>query len=127
VKIVAICLMAILLSVPECLAALDTLIEVARSQGAIQKQYADETRVFERVKKGVESGAIAKGKSKSAIIAEYGKPVVAVKNSDGKREDCIYKPAASSFFEGIRVTLTFTEQGILEDALIEDGHAHPDR
>lgn len=100
---------------------LDTLIEVARSQGEIQKQFADETRTFEKVKKAIEAGAITKGQTRSAIQEKYGEPVVAVKDIDGKREDCVYKPATSSFFNGIRATLIFTEGGILDEIRLDNG------
>lgn len=117
-KTIAVCLSIIFLSAAECHAGLDTLIEVARSQSEIQKQYEDETRAFEKVKRGIESGAIKKGGEKSAILAGYGKPVVEVKDADGKREDWIYKPATSSFFKGIRATLIFTQEGLLDEALV---------
>lgn len=99
---------------------LDVLIQVAKSQAEIKKQYEEETRNFERVKKGIESGAIKKGQAKTDILARYGGPVVAVKDMDGKREDCIYKPETSSFFKGVRATLVFTEQGTLDEARIEE-------
>lgn len=106
-----------LLSAPICRAeGLDVLIEVAKSQAEIKKQYEEETRNFERVKKGIESGAIKNGQTKSDLQAKYGKPVVSIKDPDGKREDWIYKPETSSFFKGIRATLVFTEQGILDEA-----------
>lgn len=109
-----------LLSVSVCMAeGLGTLIEVAKSQAEIKKQYEEETKNFERVKKGIESGAIKKGQTRTDIEGKYGQPVVSIKDMDGKREDCIYKPETSSFFEGIRATLFFTEQGILDEARIE--------
>lgn len=99
---------------------LGTLIEVAKSQAEIKKQYDEETRNFERVKKGIESGAIKKGGIRADIEAKYGAPVVFVKDIDEKREDCVYKPATSSFFKGIRATLIYTKDGILDDARLEE-------
>ena len=99
---------------------LGVLIEVARSQAEIKKQYDEETRNFEKIKKAIESGVIRKGQTRSDIQARYDKPVVAIKDLDGKREDCIYKPGASSFFKGIRATLIFTEEGVLDEARIEE-------
>jgi hypothetical protein len=111
----------LLVSVSICGAeGLGTLIEVAKSQAEIKKQYEEETRNFEKVKKGIESGAIKKGQAKADLYAIYGQPVVSIKDMDGKREDCIYKPDSSSFFKGIRATLIFTEQGILDEARIEE-------
>jgi len=98
---------------------LDVLIQVAKSQAEIKSQYDEETRNFNKVKKGIESGAIKKGQAKKDLLATYGEPVVSVKNIDGKREDCIYKPETSSFFEGVRATLVFTDQGVLDEAKIE--------
>lgn len=118
--IIASCLV-LLASTFECRAeGLDTLIELGKSQAAIQKQYADETRAFENVKKAIESGAITKGQDKAAIKSRYGEPVVVVKDLDGKREDWIYKPESSSFFKGIRATLFFTEAGLLDEARLEE-------
>ena len=99
---------------------LGVLIEVAKSQAEIKKQYEEETKNFERVKKGIESGAIKKGQAKADIYAKYGQPVVSIKDIDGKREDCIYKPESSSFFKGIRATLIFTEEGVLDEARVEE-------
>lgn len=106
---------------PLCYAeGLDTLIQVAKSQGEIKKQYEEETRNFNRVKKGIESGAIKKGQAKRDVLSAYGEPVVSIKNADGKREDCIYKPETSSFFKGVRATLIFTDQGVLDEARVEE-------
>lgn len=99
---------------------LDSLIELGRSQAEMQKQCAEETMAFEKVKNGIEMGAIAKGQTKDAIKTKYGEAVVAVKDLDGKREDWVYKPAASSFFKGIRATLVFTEEGLLDEARLEE-------
>ncbi len=99
---------------------LSTLIEVAKSQAEIKKQYDEETKKFERVKKGVESGSIKKGDARAYIEKEYGAPIVSVKDLDGIREDCVYKPAASSFFKGIRATLIYTKDGLLDEARVEE-------
>jgi hypothetical protein len=121
IKVFILLCLIFLLSAPICRAeGLDVLIEVAKSQAQIKKQYEEETKNFERVKKGIGSDAIKKGQTKSDIQAKYGEPVVSIKNADGKREDCIYKPETSSFFKGIRATLVFTEQGILDEARIEE-------
>jgi hypothetical protein len=121
VRVFIVLCLTFLLFAPTCSAeGLDVLIEVAKSQAQIKKQYEEETRNFEKVRKGIESGAIKKGQAKSDIQAKYGEPVVSMKDPDGKREDCIYKPETSSFFKGIRATLVFTEQGILDEARIEE-------
>lgn len=99
---------------------LDVLIQVAKSQAEIKKQYEEETRSFEKVKKGIESGSIRKGQLKQNIQPQYGAPVVSIKNIDGRREDCIYKPENSSFFKGIRATLIYTEDGVLDETRIEE-------
>ena len=107
--------------VPICGAeGLGTLIEVAKSQADIKGQYDEETRNFNKVKNGIESGAIKKGQSRSDIRSKYGEPVVSVKDPDGKREDCIYKPDTSSFFKGIRATLIYNEQGVLDETRVEE-------
>ena len=119
-KIVIFC--AVLLSFASncCAEGLGTLIELGRSQAEMQKQYARETKAFENVKKAIESGAIKDGMDKGSVLAKYGEPVVVVDDPDGKREDWIYKPAESSFFKGIRATLFFTPEGVLDGAKIEE-------
>jgi len=120
-KIIVALFSAILLLASSCMAeGLDTLIEMGKSQAEIQKEYTDETRAFENVKKAIESGAIKRRQTKKSILDSYGESVVVVKDRDGIREDWIYKPAESSFFKGIRATLIFTEDGMLDEAKIEE-------
>ncbi|MCX5666761.1 MAG: hypothetical protein NTY34_00385 [Candidatus Omnitrophica bacterium] len=97
-----------------------TLIELGKSQAEMEKQYAQETKAFEFVKKAIETGSIKKGMDKASVLSKYGKPVVMVDDLDGKREDWIYKPAESSFFKGMRATLFFTAEGLLDEAKLEE-------
>ena len=99
---------------------LGTLIELGRSQAEIQKQYARETKAFEAVKKAIESCAIKNGMDKVSIRAKYGEPIAIVDDLDGKREDWMYKPSNSSFFSGMRATLVFTADGVLDEAKLEE-------
>jgi len=111
----------LLASVFYCYAeGLGTLIQLGKSQASIQKQYLEETKTFEAVEKAIVSGAIKKGQDKASIRAKYGGPVVIVNDLDGKRENWIYKPADSSFFKGIRATLFFTAEGVLDEAKLEE-------
>jgi hypothetical protein len=117
---VAFCVI-LLASAFDCRAeGLGTLIELGRSQAEMKKQYDQETKAFEAVKKAIEAGAIKKGMDKASVIAKYGEPVVIVDDLDGKRKDWIYKPAESSFFKGIRATLFFTALGVLDEAKLEE-------
>ena len=103
-----------------CAEGLGALIELGRSQAEMRKQYAHETKAFEAVKRAIETLAVKKGMNKDSILAKYGEPVVIVDDLDGKRKDWIYKPADSSFFKGIRATLFFTAEGVLDEAKIEE-------
>lgn len=120
-KIVTISCIILLSFVFNCCAeGLGTLIELGRSQAEMQKQYTQETKAFEAVKRAIEAGVVKKGMDKTVVLAKYGKPIVVVDDLDGKREDWIYKPAESSFFKGIRATLFFTAEGMLDDAKLEE-------
>ena len=120
-KVIILSCVILLAPVSCCFAAgLGTLMEVGRSQAGIQKQYAKETKTFKVVKKAIVSGAIKEGQSKAFIRSRYGKPVVMIDDLDGKRENWIYKPADSSFFKGIRATLFFTAEGVLDEAKLEE-------
>ncbi len=99
-----------------CAEGLDTLIEIGKAQADISKSYAQETKNFEGVKKAVENGAIKVGQSINDIKTKFGEPVVAVK--DGAREKWIYKPASSSFFEGVKISLFFNANGALDEIKI---------
>ena len=98
-----------------CAEGLDALIEVGKNMGEIQKGYDLETKNFERVKKAFDSGAIKKGQAKGDIAKQYGDPVIVTKESGPMREKWVYKPASSSFFDGIRIYLFFDESGALDE------------
>ncbi len=102
-----------------CAEGLDALIEVGRSQGEIAKAYSEETKTYEGVKRGIESGGIAKGAVKKSIMDKYGEPVVTVGDYGTDREKWIYKPASSDFGKGPRISLFFTKDGILDEILVE--------
>ncbi len=120
-KIMTISCVILLFSAFNCCAeGLGTLIELGKSQAEMQKQYVRETKAFEFVKRAIETGAVKKDMDKTSVLAKYGEPVVKVDDPDGKREDWIYKPAESSFFKGIRATLFFTAEGMLDEAKIEE-------
>ena len=120
-KIITVSCIVLLLSAFNCCAeGLGTLMELGKSQAEMEKQYARETKAFEAVKGAIEAGAIKKGMDKAFVLAKYGEPVVMVDDPDGKRENWIYKPAESSFFKGIRATLFFTPEGVLDEVKLEE-------
>jgi hypothetical protein len=94
---------------------IDSLVEVGKSMADINAGFDQETKVFNRVKAAVDSGAIKKGLSKSSIRTQYGEPVIINDDSATKREKWAYKPATSSFFEGIRIYLFFDDKDALDE------------
>lgn len=98
---------------------LSTLIAVARSQSDIQKAYKEETDSFNDVKRAVNKGSIKKGQSKEEIRKNYGEPVISTQDFTTNREKWVYKPAASTYSEGIRIYLFFGKDGNLNEILIE--------
>lgn len=94
---------------------LDALIEVGRGQAEIQKSYAEETAIYNAVKKAVGAGIIKKGQTSAEIGSKYGQPVVVVKEYSAGRDKWVYKPAKSSFFEGEKICLFFDKNGILDE------------
>ncbi|MFA6141847.1 MAG: hypothetical protein WC738_00935 [Candidatus Omnitrophota bacterium] len=98
---------------------LDTLIAVARSQGDIQKAYKEETETFNDVKRAVDKGSIKNGQSKEEIRKKYGEPVISTQDFTTKREKWVYKPAASTYSEGIRIYLFFDKDSNLDEILVE--------
>jgi len=98
---------------------LDSLVEVARSQGKIQEEYSKETRVFESVKKAIDKGVIKKGQPKDEIAKKYGQPVVVVPEYGIDREKWVYKPSSSTFFDGIKIYLFFDKDNKLDEISVE--------
>lgn len=98
---------------------LSTLIEVSKDQADIQKEYSEETKSYENVKRGVDSGSLAKGQDRKVISAKFGTPVVVVGEYGTDREKWIYKPASSSFFSGPRISLFFAKDGLLDEISLE--------
>ena len=87
---------------------LGTLIQVGKSQDAMERALRQETKVYEAVKKGVETGTIDKGETQDAIRKNYGDPVV-VLSEKNNTEKWVYKPGYTSHFDGIKIYLFFDE------------------
>ena len=94
------------------------LMDIARAQKDAQAAYAQETRSFERVKTAIDKGDIKKGQSKKDIESRYGEPVVSVPVYGTGREKWIYKPAKSSFFEGIKACIYFDKDNNIDEIKI---------
>lgn len=92
---------------------LDALIDIARGQKEISRQYKEETEAFENVRSGVERGRIVIGEKDENIRSRYGAPVIVLKNADGSGERWVYKPASASFFDGDKIYLSFDKDGRL--------------
>ena len=97
---------------------IDSLKDVGKSMADINAAMAEETRVFNAVKAGVDSGAIKKGLSKDLLRAQYGEPVIITNDTATNREKWGYKPATSSFLKGIRIYLYFDTNGMLDEVRI---------
>ena len=97
---------------------LGELMSISRAQADAQRTYADETKAFERVKAAIDDGEIKKGQTKKEIKNRYGEPVVNTVESETGREKWIYKPAKSSFFEGVRIYLYFDKENKLDEIKI---------
>ena len=85
---------------------LSTLIEVGKSQAAMEKELKKETKTFQAIKNAVESGGIKKGQSQKFIEKKYGEPVIILKEKGGV-EKWLYKPGNVSHFGGIKIYLFF--------------------
>jgi hypothetical protein len=94
---------------------IDSLVEVGKSMADINAAMDRETKAFEIVKAAIDRGDIKKGLSKAEIRKQYGEPVIANDDFATKREKWVYKPAGSTFFEGIRIYLFFDDKGILDE------------
>ncbi len=97
---------------------LGTLIQAGKSMDDAERGFAQETAVFNKVKAGVDSGAIKNGLSQSEIIKQYGSPQVAVRDAKSRREKWVYKPGSSTYFEGIKIYLFFNNEGLLDETQV---------
>jgi hypothetical protein len=102
---------------------LHELIAVAKSQADIQDEYSDETRTFDRVKRGIEKGEIKTGQSREEITSRYGEPIVKVDDAGTGRERWVYKPASSTYFKGIKACLFFGKDGKLDETSLKNEQA----
>lgn len=98
-----------------CEAGLGELRAIAAAQTDAQNTYKEETRAFERVKAAIGRGDIKKGMEKKEFKNRYGEPVVNTVDSETGREKWIYKPAKSSFFEGVKVYIYFDRDNKLDE------------
>ena len=96
------------------------LMSIARAQKDAQNTYEKETRTFERVKAAIDKGEIKKGQAKKEITSRYGEPVVNTVESETLRDKWIYKPAKSSYFEGIKVYLYFDRDNKLDEIKVTE-------
>ena len=94
---------------------IQSLIAVGQSMTEAKKVLAAEDSSFAGIKRALDSGALVKGQSKSAIRAQYGDPVVANTDFVTGRERWVYKRAGASFFKGPRIYLFFDKQGMLDE------------
>lgn len=94
---------------------LGTLIQAGKSMDDAQRQFAQETAAFEKVKAALEGCAIKKGLPQGDIIKQYGHPQVAIQDAKSKREKWVYKPGSSTYFEGIKIYLFFDSEGLLDE------------
>lgn len=85
---------------------ISTLMEVSKSQDAIEKDLEKETKAFKAVKRAIEEGSIIKGESQRSIRERFKEPVVILPGKDGT-EKWIYKPGYASFFDAIKIYLFF--------------------
>jgi hypothetical protein len=94
---------------------LGELKKIAAAQADAQKAYKEETKAFERVKSAIDKGVVKKGITKKDFKKLYGEPVVNTVDFDTGREKWIYKPAASTFFSGIKIYIYFDRDSKLDE------------
>ena len=111
-------ILSLILAQDRCEASIGQLIGISRAQNDAQKTYAQETKAFARVKDAIARGEINKGESKEEIRSRYGDPVVSVPEYGTGRERWIYKPAKSSFFEGVKVYIYFNKESNIDEIKI---------
>lgn len=94
-------------------ADLGDLIEIARNQAEVQKDFKSETDSYARVKSAYDGGMLTKGRAASDIALRYGNPVVRLKDRQSGLDKWIYKKATESFFGGEQIYLLFDDRGLL--------------
>lgn len=114
--VVSVLFPVLLLCAPLCYAdGLGSLIEVSSSMDNAQKAYDAETAQFEELKAALESGAIEKGMSRDDILKKYGKPQVSFREALSQRQKWVYKPGSSDYFNGMKIYMFFSDDGLLEE------------
>ena len=106
IKNVVLTILIVLLTVNVYAEGLSTLMQLSKSQDAMERELENETNVFKAVKRAIENGSIAKGQSQRFIRERLKEPVVILPKDDGT-EKWVYKPGYATFFDGIKIYLFF--------------------
>ena len=94
--------------------ALGALIKVGKSQDAMGKALAKETKQYKAVKKAVEQGAIKVGDSASSIKKRFGEPVL-ISNQKDNGQKWVYKPGHATHFDNVKIYLFFDSSQCLSE------------
>lgn len=97
---------------------LDTLIDVGKHMKDVEQGYKEETKNFENIKSALDNGSLKTGEPKYSVRKKYGDPVIDLPKDANGPEKWVYKPASSSYFEGIKIYLYFDDVGNLKETKI---------
>lgn len=94
-----------------CSKQISTLLDVAQSQAAAQRQLSAETKHFNNLKTALDEGRIKSGLSQRHIKRLVGSPVLIQQENGGER--WVYKPSEATFFENNKIYLYFDKNRTL--------------
>ena len=85
---------------------LGSLSEVGKNQDEMVRVLNKETKIYQAVKKAVETGTIKEGQPQDSILDTYGEPVIVLKEYDDI-EKWVYKPGHATYFDSTKIYLFF--------------------
>ncbi len=93
---------------------LNSLIQLSKDRNTMEKEYAQETRNYEKLRDAVEGEYLKEGMPVAAVERKFGKPVVAFPGEGGGTTNRVYKPGDESFLDGgKKIYLIFDDNGSL--------------
>jgi len=95
--------------------SLGTMIKLSEDRNKMVKEYNEETKAYDRIKRAIEDNELVISTSSGDISKKYGDPTIILNNEPDGLIKWVYKVGVETFFDSDKVYLTFDESENLID------------
>ena len=95
--------------------ALGNMIELSNDRNKMVKEYNDETKAYDRIKRAIEENELKISTSSEDISKKYGSPTIILNNEPDGLIKWVYKAGVETFFDSDKIYLTFDKSSELID------------